>query len=457
MTICRLLLTLCSILPAAFAWQTGAAAQTTQSYRMTSDDQLRLRVTEWRAGEGQYSNWAAFDGVYTIDSEGNLSLPVAGILSAKGKTTHELAEQLAKALAEKAGTQTRPSIAVEIAEHAPIYVVGAVQTPGRHPYENGMTAMKAVALAGGFLRGREDNGYFLRDQIKSAGDFRTALTTRRELLMRRARLVAEINGENTFELPAELADMPNAEQARRVELNLLRSRRTEVESRIAAADDVGRLYRQEIKSLEAKIVSQKRQIERAQKELDSATSLMNKGVISNSRQSSYDRDLAASQSILLDLEIALTRARQAVSESERDKASVTNQRNADNQMQLTTLEAALSRASIDMQVAQMLGQQAGYSEQMLRMETASREQADTGRIFRITRDNGSGSQVTFTATDTGALMPHDLVEVVLPLQTTPLASAAPAQSDQSNVPHLAGITIETPGLQAASTPSTTRQ
>jgi exopolysaccharide production protein ExoF len=421
-----------------------------EGYKIVSDDRIRLRVVEWRAAESQYSSWAAVDGVYTVDDAGNLSLPVAGQIKAGGLTTEELSRDLVKAFTEKAGLQTVPSVALEIAEHAPLYVAGSIQRPGRYPFENDMTVMKAVSIAGGFLRSREDNVYLLRDQIQAAGAYRTAVSNRRELLMRRARLAAEVQGKNTFDVPAELADMPNVEQAKADELNLLHLRQIETASRITAADDVGRLYTQEIASLQAKIVSQKRQIDRSQAELEAATGLMNKGVISSSRLSSLDRDLASAQGNLLDLEIALTRAKQTVSESERDKASIINQRNAENQQQLNTIEASLSRTSIDMQVAQMLGQQAGYDEQLLRMQAAADEAPANQRLFTITRRNEDGTTTTFTAAGTTLLAPHDMLDIGGSDGASIASSGvASAPSIKATAPHLALDIGRTPGAPIA--------
>ena len=71
----------------------------------------------------------------------------------------------------------------------------------------------------------------------------------------------------------------------------MRLRRVESESQIAAADDLSRLYSQEIQSLEAKIISQKRQIDLAQEELDAVNSLASKGLSNNARQFSLDRGI----------------------------------------------------------------------------------------------------------------------------------------------------------------------
>ncbi|WP_082352615.1 polysaccharide biosynthesis/export family protein [Rhizobium sp. AAP43] len=388
-----------------------SAPAAAESQRLVVEDQIRLRVVEWRSADGRYASWEALEGVYTINEAGEIAVPVIGTVPASGKTTQELAETLAVTLAERAGLPTPPSVAIEVEEHAPIFVVGSVQSPGRYPFQAGMTTMKAVSVAGGFLRSRGDNAYLLRDQIQAAGAYRTAVVGQRELLLRRARLTAEIEGRDDFDIPAELVGAANIEAAKADELNLLQLRRVQLSSRIAAADDLVTLYGQEIQSLDAKIKSQKQQIDRARKELETATSLVTKGAITNSRQLAIDRDLATLQSNLLDLEIALTRARQAVSESDREKANLVYQRNAENQQELNTIDAALSRASIEMQVAQLLGQQAGYNEQLAQLEAAADETRSEQRTYRIIRRNADGSTTVIPGDEATLLVPHDLVEI----------------------------------------------
>lgn len=382
-----------------------------ENYTLVAEDKVRLRVVEWRSTDARYASWEALDGTYAVDDAGNLSVPVAGQVKAGGKTTEQLAETLATALAEKAGSQTKPFVALEVAEHAPIFVTGTVQTPGRYPFETEMTVMKAVSIAGGFLRARDGSTYFERDQIQAAGAYRNATLSRRDLLMRQARLRAEIAGQSTFEIPAELVGTPNVEQSKAEELNLMRLRRVQTDSQIAAEDDLARLYSQEIQSLESKIESQKRQIALTQKELDSATTLLTKGLTNSSRQFSLDRDLAATQSSMLDLEIALTRSRQSLSESEREKTGIINKQNAENQQELNAMDLAIARTAIDMQVAQLLGQEAGYNEQLSQMEANANNPRNGQRTFKIVRRNDDGTSTTIDATETTVLLPHDLIEI----------------------------------------------
>ena len=43
-----------------------------------------------------------------------------------------------------------PSVAVEVSEFRPIFILGEVSKPGQYPYRPGMTLLSAVSVAGGF-------------------------------------------------------------------------------------------------------------------------------------------------------------------------------------------------------------------------------------------------------------------------------------------------------------------
>ncbi|WP_434732977.1 polysaccharide biosynthesis/export family protein [Rhizobium sp. YTUHZ044] len=407
-----------------FCCLAGWSVAHAQTFTLVPEDKVRLRVVEWRSADSRYASWEALDGVYTIDDTGDLSIPIAGHVQAAGRTTEELAAAIASALAEKAALPGKPYIALEVAEHAPIFVTGTVQTPGRYPFEPRMTVMKAISIAGGFLREREDNT-FERDRIQAAGAYRTAVLNRRDLLMRQARLRAEIAGEQSFEVPAELVGTPDMDKQKAQELNLMRLRRVDIDSQIEAANDLTRLYGQQVESLEAKISSQKRQIDLAQKELDNVNSLVSKGLVSNSRQVSVDRWVADAQGTLIDLEVALTTARQGLSEADRSKINIVNRQNSENQELLNQVNLAIGRAAIDIQVAQLLGEQAGYDAQLAQMNADAPGLGRTQKNYRIVRRNNDGTSSNIVADEQTALLPHDLIEVGL--DTNLQASTSPLQ------------------------------
>jgi len=425
-------------LAAVFTCAMGWSAAHADSYTLVPEDKIKLRVVEWRSTDSKYASWEALDGTYSIDDAGNLSIPIAGQIRASGQTTEQLSDAISDALAEKADLPVRPFIAVEIDQHAPIFVNGSIERPGRYPFEANMTVIKAVSIAGGYMRARDDSSYYDRDRVQAAGDYRTAVLNRRDLLMRAARLRAEIAGQSDFGIPAEIAGVPDIDKLKAEELNLMRLRAVETNSKVEAADDLSRLYTQEIQSLEAKIVSQKRQIDLAQQELNNVNSLVSKGLTSNTRQFSVDRGLAETQSELLDLEIALTKSRQGLNESQREKADIINKRNAENQQELNTINLAINKAGIDMQVAQLLGDQAGYSAELARMGAESTLLGTTKKNFKIVRRNEDGSYSNIVADENTALLPHDIIEIgVEAAADASSAASQPRQPAAALIPNVA--------------------
>ncbi|MBB3390545.1 exopolysaccharide production protein ExoF [Rhizobium sp. BK275] len=425
-------------LAAVFTCAMGWSAAHADSYTLVPEDKIKLRVVEWRSTDSKYASWEALDGTYSVDDAGNLSIPIAGQIRASGQTTEQLSDAISDALAEKADLPVRPFIAVEIDQHAPIFVNGSIERPGRYPFEANMTVIKAVSIAGGYMRARDDSSYYDRDRIQAAGDYRTAVLNRRDLLMRAARLRAEIAGQSDFGIPSEIAGVPDIDKLKAEELNLMRLRAVETNSKVEAADDLSRLYTQEIQSLEAKIVSQKRQIDLAQQELNNVNTLVSKGLTSNTRQFSVDRSLAETQSELLDLEIALTKSRQGLNESQREKADIINKRNAENQQELNTINLAINKAGIDMQVAQLLGDQAGYSAELARMGAESTLLGTTKKNFKIVRRNEDGSYSNIVADENTALLPHDIIEIGVEAATDASSAASqPQQPAAALIPNVA--------------------
>ena len=70
-------------------------------------------------------------------------------MRASGLTTTELQDVIAQALIKR-NLFRNPSVSVEVTEYRPVYILGEVSKPGQYPYQNGMTVLSAVAIAGGF-------------------------------------------------------------------------------------------------------------------------------------------------------------------------------------------------------------------------------------------------------------------------------------------------------------------
>jgi polysaccharide export outer membrane protein len=89
-------------------------------------------------------------------------LPLIGTLHATGYTAPALEQGIAGALAD--GYLKDPRVNVEIATYRPFYIIGAVNRPGQYAYIDNMSALNAVALAGGFTEQAIQSTLYVRHE-----------------------------------------------------------------------------------------------------------------------------------------------------------------------------------------------------------------------------------------------------------------------------------------------------
>jgi polysaccharide export outer membrane protein len=114
------------------------APATEQPYTLDAGDRLRIVVF----GQEGISN------SYIVDAGGNVTLPLIGIVPARGYSTQQLAVAISERL--KQGFVREPHVSVEVEAYRPFFILGEVTTPGQYPYVANMTAETAIAIAGGF-------------------------------------------------------------------------------------------------------------------------------------------------------------------------------------------------------------------------------------------------------------------------------------------------------------------
>lgn len=108
------------------------------SYRLGASDSVKITVF----GESDLSS------TFVVKGDGTISYPLIGEISVQGLNARDVEKLLYKELSD--GYLVNPSISVEIASFRPFYILGEVRAPGSYSYSNGITILKAVALAGGF-------------------------------------------------------------------------------------------------------------------------------------------------------------------------------------------------------------------------------------------------------------------------------------------------------------------
>ncbi|GEP57685.1 polysaccharide biosynthesis/export family protein [Reyranella soli] len=120
-------------------------------YRLGANDRVRIIVF------GQ----PTLTGEFTLDGSGQLAFPLIGNVNAQGMTTGQLQQTIASRL--DPDYLRNPSVSAEVITRRPFYVIGEVQKPGNYPYVTDMTALQAVAMAGGYTyRARQNNLYLKR-------------------------------------------------------------------------------------------------------------------------------------------------------------------------------------------------------------------------------------------------------------------------------------------------------
>jgi exopolysaccharide production protein ExoF len=397
----RLLLVLTLLLAAALP----ALAQD-DGYRLDSMDRLRVRVAEWQSAEGSVRQWPMIAGDYLIGPAGDISMPFVGDLPVRGKTTDEVAAAIGERLQQKLGLPDRPEASVEIAEFRPVFVAGDVETPGKYPYNPGLTVLKAMSLAGGL---RHSNGEGApRDFINAQGNYDMLVIQRNGLMARRARLIAEAENKPQIDFPDELRKSENGRKLMDDETALMAARLKRLRIQLANLDDLKKLLQAEIESLQQKITTQNRQLELAQKELGGLNNLAEKGLVVNQRILSLEQTNAELQGKIVDMETNILRAKQDISKANQDASSLQNDRATEIAQDRQQTESDLNVLNMKMTMYSGL-----MSEALSRAPAAANvAAAGTRPALRYVIVRTAGDKTSEIAAQEGtAVQPGDVVKI----------------------------------------------
>ena len=96
-------------------------------------------------------------GVYRVSSDGMINFPLVGKIKAEGLSSTALADALTARL--KDGFLKDPQVSIFVKEYnsKKVFVFGEVQKPGTFPYEDDMTIIQAITIAGGFIKTASKN------------------------------------------------------------------------------------------------------------------------------------------------------------------------------------------------------------------------------------------------------------------------------------------------------------
>lgn len=163
-----------------------ARAAGVDSYRLAPGDRIAVTVF------GQQD----LSGEVLVDGAGTITIPLIDVIEVKGLTLAECQRSISERLAD--GILLKPSVSVRIAELRPLYVLGDVRLPGAYPFRFGATVQGAVALAGGFGPGEAVRHTAIAEYLAAEERVRQLTMQQRTLMVRKARLEAERDGQDTF-------------------------------------------------------------------------------------------------------------------------------------------------------------------------------------------------------------------------------------------------------------------
>jgi protein involved in polysaccharide export with SLBB domain len=83
-----------------------------------------------------------------VRSDGKIGYPVLGDIQVAGLTIEQVREKVARGLAAYLRNPDVTAV-IELYHHDSVFVVGDVRANGAYPFDKGMTALEAIALAGG--------------------------------------------------------------------------------------------------------------------------------------------------------------------------------------------------------------------------------------------------------------------------------------------------------------------
>lgn len=148
-----------AIVGAALLWLTDAGAQgggteispsksvsekssliVTTDYILGPEDVLEITI--WRNAD--------LSKTVTVRPDGRISLPLIGDVSAVGKTTVQLTEDISSKLKEYKENPQVSILVKEVNSYA-IYVLGEVGKPGKYPLKSKTTLLQGITIASGFM------------------------------------------------------------------------------------------------------------------------------------------------------------------------------------------------------------------------------------------------------------------------------------------------------------------
>jgi polysaccharide biosynthesis/export protein ExoF len=385
------------------AFASGARAA---DYVLGPQDVVMIRVGHWDVVLGSYVAWTDMNGEYTVAPDGTLALPLAGQIMAAGQSPGRIAADIATALRDGLVSRDEVQVTVDMVRFRPIYVLGAVRTPGAYPYSPGLTVLQAIGLAGGLAQSRVEYQRNTRTALASLGNYEVLSLALLRRLATEARLVAESEGRDRVETPAGLSEAVLGTDLMAREREIFAARTAALESALSQLDGLEELLERQIEQLTEQLALRERQSQLAAEELASITDLVARGLSVAGRRIELEMRVADQEVRLLELATARLNAEQRLNEAGRERLDLVNTRAREVAEQLLIVRSEIEEYRIRMRTeAALYAEATQYEDGYMQMEGLGAPD------MMLTR--GSDPAVAVDRSD--LIQPGDVLELVLPL------------------------------------------
>jgi len=254
------------------------------AYRLAPGDRITVTVF----GQTDLS------GDVIVDDAGTITLPLVDPIEVKDLTLVECQKRISDRLAD--GVLRKPSVSVRIAELRPLSVLGDVRLPGAYPFRFGSTVQSAVALAGGFGPGEVLRQTAVAEFLSAQERVRQLTLQQRTLLVRKARLEAELDGKDSFSPPplADTAGDGNTMKIVQNEKNVLSAQRAILQDQINVLRSQEPDLHEQIEANTQQSNVEKKQLDMIREQLDHYDKIFKQGLGTQNNEFQY-RILEANQ------------------------------------------------------------------------------------------------------------------------------------------------------------------
>jgi len=379
-------------------------AQAVEPSALTPLTKLQLSVVQWNPVLGQYQKLDAVSGEITVAPDRSITVPLVGKLPVENTSVEQLAAIIADRIKAKIGLVDLPEVTVDVAAYPPIYVVGDVTKAGEYPFRPDMTVLQALALGGGPTQASPEQG---ATRTKLLGDLQAGEGDILRTMAHIARYEAELSGAADIAFPPELSSAPKEGQIAQIiaqEQVVFHSRVEAAKRQEASFEELKALLLSEIDVLKQKGDNLETAITSKEKEYDGVKTLVDQGIATVTRRTDLETALTSLRADRLDNITATMRARQALSEAERNLAAVQDQQKTDASSQLQTEQAKLEQLRNSQATARLL-------LMGLPADTTSNPDGRQQLAYSIVRQSATGGVQQLNADETTTLSPGDVVKV----------------------------------------------